>query len=58
MYVPSIPASFSAPLPLKEDQLLFKLVDAADSRVAGLPPSSVAVLIDRSAGLMSFQDMC
>ncbi len=58
MSVPSIPASFSAPLPLKEDQLVLKLVDAADNMVAGLPPSSVAVLIDRSVGDVSFQDMC
>ncbi len=56
--VPSIPASFSAPIPLKEDQLILKLMDAADSRVTGLRPSSVAVLIDRSASDMPFQDVC
>ncbi len=57
IHIPSIPASFSAPLPSIEDCFILKLVEAVDSRSTALSPSSVAVLIDRDSNT-PFQDMC
>ncbi len=58
MPIPSIPASFSAPLPSLKERVVLKLVETADCISAtALPLSSVAVLVDRDSKT-SFQDMC